>query len=607
MSENTVTLSVIIPVYNAEHTIRETLDSVLNQSLKEIEVICVDDGSRDASVEVIREYMARDSRIQLLRQQNRYAGAARNAGIDVAKGEYLFFLDADDYVLDYALEAACAKAEKYNLDCLKFMALTWDEKEGRYVDKPRNSGGLLGIEDYNRLLKVGRDSALLRVGVTPWSGIYRRAFVLEKNCRFNHLRCVNDRSFWTKVMTNADRMMIVRDRVTVHRISQDQSLVGKRSEHFDCQIESAQLTEHQLREDGVSPEAMGQIMQQEYVDLAVWYSRFSVNPEQKTEMDRQIREYLDNSGTAYGDLLTRWLSRARSSSQQSPEVKPFHDAVPDPFVSVLVPVGNTEEILNRALDSLTGQNLEEMEFLLLDSGRTELGRAIMKEYAAIDRRFRILDVSGAEGYEQMMNLGLAQAKGEYIGLLEPQDYVSADMYERLWKQAKKHNLDLIQSNYTRFRIAADGKLETQSVVISDDGDLYGRTLKQIKGNRVFSMPPQAGNGLYRRAFLQENGVRWDEKSGCETEGNGFPGRAQAAVCRVRLLRGQLYWEEAGENEAFIPDAEQNPKKGFLPKLWQKTRAGKDLLLEYGMGYTMDYARNKLRIIREVRQQRRKSR
>ena len=90
----------------------------------------------------------------------------------------------------------------------------------------------------------------------------------------------------------------------------------------------------------------------------------------------------------------------------------------------------------------------------------EKKQAIMKEYAAIDRRFRILDVSGAEGYEQMMNLGLAQAKGEYIGLLEPQDYVSADMYERLWKQAKKHNLDLIQSNYTRFRIAADGKLET---------------------------------------------------------------------------------------------------------------------------------------------------
>ena len=116
MSETAVTLSVIIPVYNAENTIPETLDSVLGQSLKEIEVICVDDGSKDGSVNVIREYVARDPRVSLICQQNRFAGTARNAGIAAAKGEYLFFLDADDYVLDYALEAVCAKAVKYKLD-----------------------------------------------------------------------------------------------------------------------------------------------------------------------------------------------------------------------------------------------------------------------------------------------------------------------------------------------------------------------------------------------------------------------------------------------------------------------------------------------------------
>ncbi len=588
MNEPAITLSVIIPVYNAESTIRETLDSVLEQSLKAIEIICVDDGSLDRSVDVIREYMERDPRVSLICQQNKFAGPARNAGIEAARGEYLFFLDADDYVLDYALEAVCTKAAKYQLDCLKFLALTLDEKERRYVDKPRNSGGLLDTTDYDRLLKVEKNSPLLRVGVTPWSGIYRRAFVLEKNCRFNHLRCVNDRSFWTKVMTNAERIMVTRDRVTVHRVSQDQSLVGRRASHFDCQIESARLTENQLREDGVSPEAASLIMQQEYVDLTVWYNRFSVNPEQKAEMDGQIREYLDNSGTAFGDMLRKRLGKAKSVSRPDREIKPFHDPVPEPAVSVLVPVRSTAEYLDRALVSLTNQTLEEMEFLLMDADGTALNRIMMKEYAAVDRRFRIIDGSGADGYGQLMNLGLEQAKGHYIGILEPDDFVSADMYEHLWKQAERLRLDLIQSDYTRFRITPEGRMETRSVSLFADESCYYRTMTPGRKNRVFSMPGQTGNALYRRAFLQKAGICWEEKSGFGTEGNGFCERVLSAARRARFQRARLYCELAGETDAFVPDEEdpQAPAAGLLPKMRKKCRAVREMFLEHGTWFTV---------------------
>jgi hypothetical protein len=158
--------------------------------------------------------------------------------------------------------------------------MTRDEKEERYVDKKRNNGGMLLPEDYDRLLKVEQGSPLLRVSVTPWSGIYRRAFVMEKNCRFNSLRCVNDRSFYTKVMTNADRIMVTRDRVTVHRENQDTSLVGKRAEHFDCQIASLQLTEAQLKADAVPQESMDAVMKQEFIDpkIANIVLRFLQNP-----------------------------------------------------------------------------------------------------------------------------------------------------------------------------------------------------------------------------------------------------------------------------------------------------------------------------------------
>ena len=90
-------VSVIIPVYNVEKYLRECLDSVVNQTLREIEIICVDDGSTDSSLDILKEYASKDNRITVIGQQNLHAGVARNAGLAVARGEYLSFLDSDDF------------------------------------------------------------------------------------------------------------------------------------------------------------------------------------------------------------------------------------------------------------------------------------------------------------------------------------------------------------------------------------------------------------------------------------------------------------------------------------------------------------------------------
>lgn len=82
-------VSVIIPVYNVEQYLRECLDSVINQTLREIEIICVDDGSTDSSLEILKEYAQKDNRFTIITQENLHAGVARNAGLAVAKGEYL--------------------------------------------------------------------------------------------------------------------------------------------------------------------------------------------------------------------------------------------------------------------------------------------------------------------------------------------------------------------------------------------------------------------------------------------------------------------------------------------------------------------------------------
>ncbi len=112
-------VSVIIPVYNTEKYLRQCLDSVINQTLTDIEIICVNDGSTDNSTNILNEYANNDSRIIVLSQKNSGAAIARNNGINNAIGDYLYFIDSDDYVDTTFLEKMYSKSLKYNADiCL---------------------------------------------------------------------------------------------------------------------------------------------------------------------------------------------------------------------------------------------------------------------------------------------------------------------------------------------------------------------------------------------------------------------------------------------------------------------------------------------------------
>ena len=93
-----VKVSVVIPVYNVEDYLRDCLDSIVNQTLKDIEIICINDGSTDNSLEILEHYKSKDERIKVISQENGGISAARNKGIDLASGDYISFIDSDDYI-----------------------------------------------------------------------------------------------------------------------------------------------------------------------------------------------------------------------------------------------------------------------------------------------------------------------------------------------------------------------------------------------------------------------------------------------------------------------------------------------------------------------------
>lgn len=212
LDELLMCVSVIVPVYNAAPWLGACLDSVLGQTLREIEVICVDDGSADGSAEAIEKLAAQDTRVRVLRQpENAGQGAARNRGLEEANGEYILFVDADDELASAdALERLVAEAGRNRLDALFFDAET--KVDAGVVVPP----SVVRAEDYIRRrdysgVSSGRDLFSRFLGnreytVSPCLVLLRRAFLEKCNVRFPDERIFyEDNIFMTHVMLAAER------------------------------------------------------------------------------------------------------------------------------------------------------------------------------------------------------------------------------------------------------------------------------------------------------------------------------------------------------------------------------------------------------------------
>ena len=172
--------SIVIPVYNVETWLRECLESVLRQTFQDWEAICVNDGSTDGSMAVLEEYAARDNRFQVVSQANRGLSAARNTGIDNAAGDYVLFLDSDDWLESNTLEVINAAIGVEDMIC--FSGRRYIESTQTYnpPDRLAEETYATGMDYYNANALLPRDFAFVCVVLRA----YRRAFLMEKSLRF---------------------------------------------------------------------------------------------------------------------------------------------------------------------------------------------------------------------------------------------------------------------------------------------------------------------------------------------------------------------------------------------------------------------------------------
>ena len=298
-------VSVIIPVYNVENYLRKCLDSVINQTLNDIEIICVNDESTDCSLNILQEYAVQDSRIIIINQKNSGAGAARNAGLKVARGEYLSFLDSDDFFELNMLEKAYEACSTYNLDFVVFRSDFYDNDTNTFIpqyDTIRKD--LLPRKKIFSYKDIKKDIFNIFVGWV-WDKLYRREFAISNNLLFQAQRTTNDLLFAFTALVKAKRIMVMDEVLAHHRISLQSSLSRTREQSWRCFYNALLALREELKKAGIYEE-----VEQSYINYSLHFSLWNLNtitgPAYKKLYDSLRTDFFQELGITRHDGTYFW-------------------------------------------------------------------------------------------------------------------------------------------------------------------------------------------------------------------------------------------------------------------------------------------------------------
>lgn len=241
-----VKVSVIIPIYNAEEYLEESLKSLLNQTMNNFEIICVNDGSTDNSLEILERYAAVDKRIQILSQPNQGAGAARNNGLLHASGYYCYFFDADDICISTMLEETVSAAEQEKADIVAFH-FTRFSSEGKAEFRigiheswlPINTKVFHYKDCPNRIMSI--------INPTPWNKLFRTAFILEHGFRFEEIMSCNDITFSAVTAAAAERIVIIPKALIRYRVGHGNTITSNLSGRLKNIVTAVESAVYQVK------------------------------------------------------------------------------------------------------------------------------------------------------------------------------------------------------------------------------------------------------------------------------------------------------------------------------------------------------------------------
>lgn len=258
-------------------------------------------------------------------------------------------------------------------------------------------------------------------------------------------------------------------------------------------------------------------------------------------------------------------------------------------VSIVIPVYNVENYLHECMNSAINQSLKDIEIICVNDGSTDNSLRILKEYAAMDSRVKIIDKNNA-GYGHTMNIGMDMAQGEYIGIIESDDYVKLIMFETLYNIAAAQNIDIVKADFYRFTVS-NGYLRLFYNVLSDNPELYNKAIYDIDSLEMFKFT-NTWSGIYKRSFLRQYIIRHNETPGASYQDNGFWFQTTISASSIYYLDRPFYMNRRDNPNSSVYQRDKvyigNKEYDFIYQFLERNPILKDKYIKYFSVKKFDY-------------------
>lgn len=552
-------VSILMPSLNSGEFIRECMESVVHQTLQDIEIICIDAGSADGTQEILREYERKDPRIRVIVSDKKSMGYQYNLGLNAATGDYIGMVETDDWIEADTFECLWMAASRQDVDIVA-------ANQYLYYTKPE-----IRNQPFENLQRCPYEQifcpkdVLHSFAVKPliWSAIYRRSMLNENGVRFNETpgASFQDTGFHFIVMTVAKTAFFL-DRYFYHyrSDSETQSINsgGKiyslcdEAHYYERFLEGRPADKSRLLKPymawkfdkyywnytRVSPESQWEFLmrfREEYLvhqkDGLLADNAFDTSVS-KLPLEN-MREIIDNPVSFYRRTCKKYCTFPKQGKLLEAEIL-SESQIKTPRVSIIIPLCNEENRIAASIESAQKQTLENIEIICVDDGSADSTLRLVLGRAEADKRFTVLHQRN-QGTASAKNRGLEYARGKYILFLCAGDRLREDAADTLVSLADEYSPDLLCFD----AVSGNGK---------DNGAVYRHILngrEVTTGADYFSSACEGGTylpfacaSLYKREYLTNRNIRFPD--GMFYEDRAFVFEALTRAGRVLHLKEPFY-------------------------------------------------------------------
>lgn len=529
-------VSVIMPVYNAERFLEKSLGDILNQTLRDIEIICVDDGSTDRSMEILKTLQSKDSRIRILHKEHSDAGDTRNVGMAAATGKYLSFLDADDLFYPQMLEKCVARMERDDADIVVYAAEEYNMLDETVTPMPRSLRIQYCPEHLPFHPSEMADSLLIAFQNWPWNKMFRREFIAANNIRWQRVSRHNDMAFVAQALTRAQRITLINESMMRYRVGTGTSLQSTNTRDPLAFWDAFLETRDRLVADGLYS-----LYEQCLLNNLMSGMMHNLNTVKGTDAYRRLRDRIIDRGEADFGFMNHPRSYYFYNSHRFDRyVRLLECGNAEVKVSIVIPTCNSAVHLRECVESALNQTLREIEVICVDGGSTDATMTILQEYARKDQRMQIF-CAPENSYGVQMNMGIQAARGEYMAILEATDWLRPEMCGDLYARCEEKELEMIRVDYTAFSGEGENRKYTYTSVIPEGANVpCDEVINPSNRFEAFKCTGVIWNGLYSLAFLKASGTMFHETPGVACQDISFWFLTMVRARRGMYLKKDYY-------------------------------------------------------------------